>query len=135
MNSLILRTGATFVMPLLLVFSVFLLVRGHNLPGGGFAGGLVAAASLTLYGLVNGMGSAKAVMRVSPEIWIAAGLGLAVLSGMPGLLWRGAFLAPIWRTIGGVKLGTPLVFDIGVYLLVIGVVLTMVFALSEEGPS
>ncbi|MCX7800339.1 MAG: hypothetical protein N2109_08370 [Fimbriimonadales bacterium] len=133
MNSLILRTGATFVMPLLLVFSVFLLIRGHHLPGGGFAGGLVAAASLTLYGLVNGMGAAKAVLRASPEIWIAGGLGLAVLSGVPGLVLRGSFLAPIWGTLGGVKVGTPLAFDLGVYLLVIGVVLTMVFALSEEG--
>ncbi|MFN3683740.1 MAG: Na+/H+ antiporter subunit B [Fimbriimonadaceae bacterium] len=135
MNSLILRTGTTFVMPLLLVFSLFLLIRGHNLPGGGFAGGLVAAASLALYGLSNGMNASKAVLRVRPETLIAAGLLTAVVSGALGLAVRGSYLAPIWWSIGSVKVGTPILFDVGVYLLVVGVVLTMVFALSAEEPS
>ncbi len=132
MNSVILRSGTTFVMPLLLVFSLFLLVRGHNMPGGGFAGGLVAAASLALYGLSNGMDAAKAVLRLRPETLIAMGLLIAIVSGLPGMASRGSFLAPLWWSVGAVKVGTPIVFDLGVYLLVVGVVLTMVFALTEE---
>jgi len=132
MNSLILRSGTTFVMPLLLIFSLFLLIRGHNLPGGGFAGGLVAAASLALYGLSHGMGAAKAVLRLRSETLIAIGMLIAVLSGLPGMAATGNYLAPQWVSVGPVKVGTPILFDLGVYLLVVGVVLTMVFALSEE---
>lgn len=136
MKSIILRTAIPLLMPLLLLFSLFLLVRGHNQSGGGFAGGLVAASAFALYSLSYNAAEARRVLRISPAILIASGLLVAVLSGMVGLLAGRPFLTGLWTYvtipgIGLVELGTPVFFDIGVYMLVFGVTLTMVFALEE----
>jgi multicomponent Na+:H+ antiporter subunit B len=136
MNSIILRTTIRFMMPLLLLFSIFLLIRGHNQSGGGFAGGLVAAAAFTLYSLSYNASTARAVLRVQPALLIASGLLLALISGLIGLLSGRPFLTGLWGYfavpgLGKFELGTPLLFDIGVYLLVAGVTLLMVFSLEE----
>ena len=75
MTSLILRVAVRVLMPLLLMFSIFLLVRGHNLPGGGFSGGLVAASAWALFAIVYGAAAARRALRVDPLDLIAAGLG------------------------------------------------------------
>lgn len=121
-------------MPLLLVFSIFLLLRGHNDPGGGFVGGLVAAAALSLYGLAAGMCEAKRLLYFEPRTLITAGLLLAVISGLPAVLLGQPYLTGLWDStpipvVG--KLGTPLLFDIGVYLVVIGISLTIIFTSKE----
>lgn len=136
MNSLILRTAIRFMMPLLLLFSIFLLVRGHNESGGGFAGGLVAAAAFALYSLSYNASTAQSVLRIQPALLIASGLLLALLSGMIGLFFGHPFLTGLWGYIpfpglGRLEIGTPLLFDIGVYLLVAGVTLLLIFALEE----
>lgn len=136
MKSIILRTAIPLLMPLLLLFSVFLLVRGHNQSGGGFAGGLVAASAFALYSLSYNAAEARRVLRVSPALLIASGLLVSVLSGMVGLLAGRPFLTGLWAYvtipgIGLVELGTPVFFDIGVYMLVFGVTLTFVFSLEE----
>ena len=64
MNSLLLRTAARFLVTLLLLFSIFLLLRGHNEPGGGFVGGLVAAGAFALYGLASNVVEARRALRV-----------------------------------------------------------------------
>jgi multicomponent Na+:H+ antiporter subunit B len=137
MNSIILATASRYLLMLLLMFSVFLLFRGHNEPGGGFAGGLVAAAAYALYFIANGIDAARAVLRTDPLRIVAAGLATALLSTLPSLLTGKPFMTGIWidtmSPIG--KIGTPLLFDIGVYLLVLGMALTIIFALAEEdGP-
>lgn len=134
MNSLILSTATRYLMPLLLIFSVFLLLRGHNEPGGGFVGGLVAAAALALYGLSTDVTQAKRLLYFEPQTLITIGLLVAVVSGLPALLLGLPFLTGLWDStpvpvIG--KVGTPFIFDIGVYLVVIGITLTIIFALKE----
>jgi multicomponent Na+:H+ antiporter subunit B len=136
MQSLILRTAGHFLLPLLLLFSLFLLFRGHNEPGGGFIAGLVAAAAVVLYLFSMDIASARQVLRVDPRSLLGSGMSLAVLSGVPGV-FRGQpfFTAQWWEVtlpgIGMVKLSSVLLFDIGVYLVVIGAVLTIMLTLAE----
>jgi multicomponent Na+:H+ antiporter subunit A len=125
------RTAARGLMPLLLLFSVFLLMRGHNEPGGGFVGGLIAAAAFALYGIAFGVRRARQALLVSPLILLGAGLLVALVSGLPAVLSGEPFLAALW-TSGPLEVGTPLLFDVGVYLVVTGVVLMMIFSLAEE---
>lgn len=135
MNSIILATASRYLLMLLLMFSVFLLFRGHNEPGGGFAGGLVAASAYALYFIANGIDAARNVLRMNPLRIVATGLGTALLSTLPSLLLAKPFMSGIWIDTGTPligKIGTPLLFDIGVYLLVLGMTLTIIFALGEE---
>lgn len=134
-GSRILSIAARLLMPLLLMFSVFLLFRGHNAPGGGFVGGLVAASAFSLYAIANGVSAARAALRTEPRILAAVGLLVSLASGLPGLLAGGPFMSGVWLesplpVVG--KFGTPVLFDVGVYLVVVGIVTTMVFTLSEE---
>ncbi len=136
-DSLILRTTTRLLFPLTLVFSVFLLIRGHNEPGGGFVGGLSAAAAFALVLASDGLATARRLLRLDPRTFIGAGLAVALLSGVPPLADGGAFLTGHWLkaklpVIG--HLGTPFVFDVGVYLAVLGVVATIIFELAEEQP-
>ena len=135
MASSILQTAARFLMPLLLLFAVFLLLRGHNQPGGGFVGGLVVAASFVLYSIAFGVEAARRALLVRPSRLLGVGLLAAVVSGLPGVVLEQPFMTAVWTrfSAGSVALdvGTPLVFDIGVFLAVIGVVLTIVFTLAE----
>jgi multicomponent Na+:H+ antiporter subunit B len=135
MNSVILATVSRLLTGLLLVFSVFLLLRGHNLPGGGFAGGLVAASAFVLHALANGFESARGLLVFSPRHIMGAGLVVAIVSGLAGMLAGRPFLTGLWDqtplpVVG--KLGTPLFFDVGVYLAVLGVTCLIVFSLGED---
>lgn len=136
MNSLILRTAVRALQPLLLLYSVFLLVAGHNQPGGGFVGGLVAAAALALYAIAYDAASARRLAIVDPRTTIGIGLLLALASGMAGLAAGLPLMTGVWfePSIGGqtVAIGTPLLFDAGVYLVVIGVTLLFVLTLVED---
>ena len=138
MNSLIFKTISRFLVGLMLLFSVFLLLRGHNEPGGGFIGGLVAAAGIIVYGIADGPAAIRDILRVDPRVIAMAGLLAALLSGLLAALAGAPFLTGLWTFIGatadskGLALGTPLLFDIGVYLVVVGGVLGMVIALEEE---
>jgi multicomponent Na+:H+ antiporter subunit B len=135
MTSSILQTAVRLLMPLLLLFAVFLLLRGHNQPGGGFVGGLVVAASFVLYSIAFGVRAARRALLVRPSFLLGIGLLTALASGIPGVLEGRAFMSSVWTTFGAgsaeVGLGTPLIFDLGVFLAVIGVVVTIVFTLAE----
>ena len=135
MRSVILSTATRFLLPLLLVFSVFVLLRGHNDPGGGFIAGLVAAAAFALYALAFDVREARATLRVSPRTLIAVGLIIATMAGCFPLLLGYPFLTGlesdlILPAIG--HLSVPLFFDVGVNLVVIGVVLTIVFTFFQN---
>jgi multicomponent Na+:H+ antiporter subunit B len=131
MTSLILRTSARVLMPLLLLFGLFLLLRGHNAPGGGFAGGLVVAAAYALHSFAFGGAAARRALYVDPSRLIGVGLLLAVGCGALPVLFGREFLTTLWL-FPDLGIGTPLIFDLGVFLVVIGVVLTMTFTLIEE---
>ena len=136
MNSIILRTATRFLMTLLILFSIFLLLRGHNEPGGGFVGGLVAAAAYILHALAFDVSATRAALRVAPRTLIGLGLLLAVGSGLLPMLLGQPFLTAIWWDVplgaGVLELGTPLIFDTGVYVAVLGVALTTMLTLAEE---
>jgi multicomponent Na+:H+ antiporter subunit B len=127
--------GTRFLFPLLLVVSVFLLLRGHNQPGGGFVGGLVAAAAFALVMLSEGPAKARQALHVEPMTLVAAGLLAAMAAGIMALAAGRPLLTGLWLktplpVIG--KLGTPLLFDLGVYGVVVGVTLAMFLALAED---
>jgi len=138
MDSLILRTASRVIMPLQLAFSVVLLLRGHNEPGGGFIGGLVAACGIALYGIAHGIPAARRLLRLRPQTLISLGLLCAVLSGLAAVFAGLPFLTGLWGgsvptlVAGELKFGTPLLFDTGVYLVVAGVAMLMVFTLAED---
>ena len=133
MNTLIIRETTRMLASLILVFSVFVLMRGHDHPGGGFSGGLIASISFCLYVFAFDAQTVRRTLRVDPRYIAASGLVLAIGSSFVGLAVRGApFLSGQWVTIAGQKIGTPLVFDVGVYLVVIGTVMTFVLGIKER---
>lgn len=137
MNSLILQTTLRLIQPLLLMFSVYLLLFGHNAPGGGFAGGLMLASVFALHTIAFDEKAARTALHVSPRSLISVGLLTAVTSGMISLTAGKPFMTSLWIKIpfghlGSLELGTPLLFDVGVYLVVSGVTLLIVFSLAEE---
>jgi multicomponent Na+:H+ antiporter subunit B len=134
MTSLILQTAARSLVALMLLFSVFLLLRGHDEPGGGFIGGLVAAAAFALYAVAFDVQSARRVLGVNPQTMIGIGLLLAGGAGVIALLAGREYLTGLWADVelpgfGEVHLGTALIFDIGVFLVVLGVTMLVVLTL------
>ncbi len=135
MKSIILSATARFLLPVLFMFSLFLLVRGHNQPGGGFVGGLVAAAAFVLYAIAHDVDEARRLLRANTISLLGVGLLLALASGLLSLVQGEAFMTGLWLhrhvpVLG--KLGTPVVFDMGVYLVVLGATLTVLFTLLED---
>lgn len=133
MKSAILQTATRYLLPILLLFSFFLLLRGHYYPGGGFVGGLVASIAFVLHSFANGTENTMKILRYKPLSLIPIGLGISAVSvtfplllGLPPMtgLW---FEEPI-PVIG--MIGSALFFDLGVYLVVIGVVLTILFTIA-----
>ncbi|MEM0962961.1 MAG: putative monovalent cation/H+ antiporter subunit A [Bacteroidota bacterium] len=137
-GSVILRTATRFLITLLFVLALFLLWRGHNEPGGGFIGGLVASGAFALYLIAFGEQAMRRLLRIDSRTLIGIGLAIAIASGLVAVATGEAFLTGQWTTlaIGGeaVKLGTPLLFDIGVFLAVVGFVLTILLALEQAEP-
>jgi len=134
-ESLILRTTTRFLVGLLFLFSVFVLIRGHNEPGGGFIGGLLAGSALALHALAYGVSAARELLRVDPRSLIAWGGVCLVIAAVASLFTGAEMLTGLWlkQPIPGLgKVSTVLVFDIGVYLAVMGMALLTLFTLGEE---
>jgi multisubunit Na+/H+ antiporter MnhB subunit len=135
MTSTILQTATRVLMPVILLFAMFLLLRGHNYPGGGFVGGLVVASSFVLYSIAFGVAAGRRALLVRPATLLGLGPLIALTSGLPAVITGQPFMTALWTEVplGGtaVALGTPLVFDVGVFLAVIGVVVTIVFTLTD----
>ena len=133
--SMLLPAAAQVLVPMQIVFSIYLLLRGHNDPGGGFAAGLMVAAALGLVAISSSIASARQLLRVDPIRLAGMGLLIALASGASGAVAGREFLTAQWLSIelAGVKLdlGTPLFIDVGVYLLVVGVSTAVLFGLME----
>ena len=110
--------------PLLLVASLWVLLRGHNAPGGGFVGGLMATAASAAWALTFSAGAARHRLPLAPARLATLGVGLAIGSGLPALLTGRPFLTHLWFTLPlgftELPLSTVLLFDLGVYLAVWG---------------
>lgn len=135
MKTIIFRTASVYLLPLLLLFSIFILLRGHYLPGGGFVGGLMASIAFVIHSFANGIDQTKNIMTIHPGYLMPVGLLLALASGALPLFFSETFMTGLWLknsipVIGSV--GTALFFDTGVYLVVIGVTLTIIFTISER---
>lgn len=134
LDSVILSVTARLIVPVMLLFSVYLLFRGHNLPGGGFIGGLTAGVALIFHAFAGGTERTERVFRLDPLNWIAAGLLLALGSGLWGMAFGNAFLEGHWLPWDIPvlpKLGTPFFFDIGVYVVVIGCTVLIAFRVMK----
>ncbi len=135
MRSLILRTTAPYLASLMVLFSIFILLRGHNDPGGGFIGGLVAASAFAIYGISCGVASVRRALYFHPLAISGFGLLIAACAGFLSLFFHMPFLTGLWTTpeLFGqeVALSTPLAFDIGVYLVVVGSITSIALALAE----
>ncbi|MGB0497114.1 MAG: MnhB domain-containing protein [Rubricella sp.] len=141
MNSIILTTATRALVPVLVVMSFAVLLRGHNDPGGGFIGGLLAALAVALLEKAHGPAEARRWLRLDPLAIAGAGLAAAILAGFWGAVVHGAFLTGVWPFYGpgpsgsneGVPAGSILLFDLGVYLVVVGAVSAILIALEEAG--
>jgi len=136
MNSIILQIAAKYIKALLIFFAVIALLRGHNYPGGGFIGGLLAALSVIFDGFAFSVKQVRKTLKISPENYIALGLFIVVLSFIPSVLNQLELMQGVWiklqiPLLGEIKLGTPFLFDIGVFFTVIGVTLLFLFSLTK----
>ncbi|MCP3025979.1 Na(+)/H(+) antiporter subunit B [Halobacillus sp. A5] len=136
-NDLILRTTTALIAFILLGFSVYLFFAGHNKPGGGFIGGLMASAALVLMNMAYGLDVIRKVIRVNYLYMIFTGLLIAVGTGVGSFLFGAPFLThnfgyfqlPI---LGRTELATAILFDLGVYLTVIGVTMTIILTVAAD---
>lgn len=130
-QSLIFATTAHIVAALMLVFSVYLLLRGHNEPGGGFIGALIAVIGFSLLMFAESPKYVRARLHFKPLLIALSGIALSLISGGLSFAFDKPFLTGLWWK-DLIPLGTPLVFDVGVYLAVIGGVMGMLLRINEE---
>jgi len=133
-KSLILQTASKWLLLITLLFSIWVLFRGHNSPGGGFIGGLIAASGFALYLLAHGVKALRGVIKIKLSLLLALGFIFGLVSGLLALLQNKIFLTGIWINIKFIhmQIGSPILFDIGVYLVVLSSVLIMMLALEES---
>jgi len=137
-RSLILETLSRLIYPMMLLASVVILLRGHNEPGGGFIGGLVAVSASVLWAVARGSDAAARRLPLgSPMRLAAVGVGIGVLSGVPAFWMGQSFLTHWWGSVPlgftDVKVSTVLLFDLGVYLCVWGALAGYALALLGLG--
>jgi multicomponent K+:H+ antiporter subunit A len=123
--------------PMAALVSIYFLLRGHNAPGGGFVGGLVMATAIIVQYMVSGTIWVEARLRIHPQIWIALGLLGATAAGFGAWLASSSFLTSLAADlhlplIGDVHVSSILVFDLGVYMLVVGATALVLVALAHQ---
>lgn len=134
MNTIIFRTMAPLIIAIMLVFSLYVCLRGHNEPGGGFIGGLIAAASIGVFAMASGVDAVRAALRLDPIAIAGFGVVLAGMSGLLSVFTGSPFLTSIWLYLelgdAVVPLSTPLFFDLGVYCAVFGTLSAVMLGLD-----
>ncbi|MCG5479510.1 Na(+)/H(+) antiporter subunit B [Sinorhizobium alkalisoli] len=137
MRSVIFRTVAPFLASLMMLFSVFVLLRGHNEPGGGFIGGLIAVSALAIYGIAHGVQTVRRAIYFHPMTIAGAGLFAASIAGIVSVAVGVPFMTGLWiyPSLLGVEvpLSTVMLFDTGVYLVVVGAISSIALSLEERG--
>ncbi|MFO7939049.1 MAG: MnhB domain-containing protein [Bacteroidales bacterium] len=136
MNSVILQIASRIVRTLLILFALIALLRGHNHPGGGFIGGMLAGLSIAYRGFAYNITAANEMIKFKPHNYLALGLIIVLVSVIPSLYLDDFFMQGEWVTLAigawHLKIGTPLVFDIGVFFVVIGVSVLFLFSLKRQ---
>jgi len=137
MRTVIFRSIAPFLTSLMVLFSIFVLLRGHNEPGGGFIGGLIAASALAIYGIACGVAPVRRAIYFHPMGIAAFGLFMAAMAGVLSVAAGVPYMSGLWiyPELFGVELAlsSVLVFDVGVYLVVVGAIGSIALALEERG--
>jgi multicomponent Na+:H+ antiporter subunit A len=136
-RSVVLETVVRLAFHTVLVFGAYLLFAGHNQPGGGFIGGLVSGAAFILRYVAGGRAELRSAVPVDPRLPLAWGLLVATLTGVGALVLGGQFLESDYveldvPVLGAVKAVSAVVFDVGVYLVVVGLVLGLLRTLGAE---
>jgi multicomponent Na+:H+ antiporter subunit B len=136
MRTLIFRTVAPFLTSLMVLFSIFVLLRGHNAPGGGFIGGLIAASAFAIYGIACGVSPVRRAIYFHPMTIAGVGLLFGAVAGVLSVFSQVPFMTALWvypKFLGvEVPLSTVLMFDTGVYLVVVGTITSIALALEER---
>lgn len=141
-QSLILQYVVSLVFFVVNLFAIYLLLRGHNDPGGGFIAGLISGLSVLLLALAYGFDELKRLLRVDPLYFVLVGLAISYLTAFIPTFFDQSFLQhTMWHLhlplFGELHIGTAFAFDLGVFFVVIGVVVRVIFvlvdAMSEEG--
>jgi multicomponent Na+:H+ antiporter subunit B len=137
MQTLIFRTIAPYLCALMILFSIFVCLRGHNEPGGGFIGGLIATSAFAVYGIAYGVSAVRKAIIVHPMAVAGFGLFFGALTGLTSFFLGQPFFTGQWvfpEILGTtVALSTPMLFDIGVYFVVVGSITSIALALEEDG--
>ena len=136
-RSFILGTLVDLIARTAILFSLYLLFSGHNSPGGGFVAGLVFGISVVLEYIAGGQDRRLAILPIHGETLLALGLSLAVLTGLAGFVWGNTFLETAYiefevPILGLIKATSALIFDIGVFSVVLGLVVLLVSAFAPE---
>jgi multicomponent Na+:H+ antiporter subunit B len=131
MSTLIFRTMSPILCALFAAFSIIILLRGHNDPGGGFIGGLIAASGAAIYGMSHGVGAVRRLLRFNPIAFAGLGVAIAAVSGLLSAAYGVPFLTALW--LPAYIFGVPGAFDIGVYLAVFGTLTAVALALEDSG--
>ena len=139
---LLLRVAASVVLPVALVFTVYIFMRGHNLPGGGFIAGLITSVALVLQFMSLGQARAERLLRARAGerfvLWIGAGLAIAGLTGVGAFFWSRPFLTsafghPVLPCLGELPLASAALVDLGVFLTVVGSTMLTISVLGQVG--
>lgn len=140
-SPLMLRITASWILPIALVVSLYIFLRGHNLPGGGFIAGLITSMALIIQYIALGQDQTEQMLKAKSgrlyEIWIGVGLSIAGLTGLAAWFWGRPFLtsAHIYVNppiIGEMHLASAALFDVGVYVTVVGAVMLMISVLGDS---
>lgn len=136
-NDLLLHFVTRIVVCIIIAFSFYLFLAGHNSPGGGFIGGLMTASALLLMYLTFNIKSIKQVLKIDFTKIIALGLIITIITGFSSLLFGDPYLTQYFDyfqlpILGETELTTALPFDLGIYLVVVGIALTMILTIAED---
>jgi|SRR5690625_2269921 len=138
-NNVILQTVTRIAAFIILAFSFYIFLAGHNNPGGGFVGGLMTSAAIVIMYVSYGAATMSRVLPIDYTKMIATGIGIAVLTGFGSLLFDVPFLTHAFGDVHipwldvEIELATALVFDLGVYLTVVGATMTIILSIGEDG--
>lgn len=136
LRNIILEKIVSLFMKVMLIFSIYLLLRGHNNPGGGFIAGIIASTGFIFYAIIFGTESLQETIKLRPQTLIGIGLLLVLIAALLPTFFSIEILTGLWikaniPVLGTLHVGTPLIFDTGVYAVVIGVILTIIISIME----
>lgn len=136
-NDLILRTTTSLIAFILFGFAIYLLLAGHNAPGGGFVGGLVTSGAILLMYMSYGIEAVEKVLPINYRILIPLGLLIALSTGIGSFVFHVPFLSHTYGyftipIFGEIELATAMIFDFGVFVTVLGVTVTIILSIAND---